>query len=129
MSSLVERRQCGFLFRHDSFNDFYIHFSFLGQCCVFEFAVYRSLSSHVWFEVSGFPVFSDSVIVLGICWCVCWYIYWWIFKVRKTTILCYCPNLVSEPLVCCLKSSEFSSDFYHSFSIPSFFWVAPKIKV
>ena len=38
-------------------------------------------------------------------------IYWLVdfqyFKVRKPTILCYCPNLVSKTLICCLKSREF----------------------
>ena len=38
-------------------------------------------------------------------------------------------NLVSEPLICCLKSREFCPDFYHSFSIPSFCWIAPKITI
>ena len=51
------------------------------------------------------------------------------FKVRKLTILCYCPNLVSEPLVCCHIFAEFCPDFYHSFSILSFGRVASKITV
>ena len=36
----------------------------------------------------------------------------------KPTILCYCPNLVREPLVCCFKFTKFCPDFYHSFSMP-----------
>ena len=51
------------------------------------------------------------------------------FKVRRPTILCYCPNLVRKHLFCCLKSTEFCPDFYHSFSIPSFCRVASKITI
>ena len=51
------------------------------------------------------------------------------FKVRKPTILCYCPKPASEPLGCCFKSAKFYPDFYHSFSIPSFCRVAAKVTV
>ena len=53
-----------------------------------------------------------------------------VFLGQKTNhFFYYCPNLVSEPLVCYLKSCEFSPKFHHFFSIPSFWRVAPKITV
>ena len=52
-----------------------------------------------------------------------------ILQGQKTNHFCYRPNLVSEPLVYCLKSTEFSPDFYHSFSIPSFSRFASKITI
>ena len=48
------------------------------------------------------------------------------FKVIKPTILCYCPNVGSAPLVCCLKSVQISIIL---FSLPSFCRVASKIAV
>ena len=71
---------------------------------------------------SCFSVFSVSVIELGV------WLFWFpiyllgcfpYFKVRKSTFLCYRPNLISESLACRLKSSAFFPDFYHSFSISS----------
>ena len=50
------------------------------------------------------------------------------FKIRKPTILCNSPNLVSEPLAC-LKFSDLCPDLYHSFSVPSVCRVDPKISV
>ena len=92
------------------------------------FAVHGSLSCSIWHGVSGFPEFTVSVTVLGFCWCVCRYICWWISsKIRKPSILYYCSNLVNDHLVCCLKSIEFCPDFYHYFSIPSFYSVTSKI--
>ena len=46
-------------------------------------AMYRSLSCSVWLGVFGFPVFSVSVTVLGVYWCVCQYIYWWISRISR----------------------------------------------
>ena len=92
--------------------------------CICDFIVYRSFSCCLWFEV--------SVWCLGYCIrsrLICLLIYLFedilYFKVRKLIILGYCPNQVSEPLLCSLKSSEFCPDFYHSFSVP-FFIVTPK---
>ena len=99
---------------------------------VYVIAVYRSLSCSVWFGVSGFPVFSVSVTVLGVCWCflrIYLFVNFLCYKVWNPSILCYCSNLVGEPFIRCLKSHEFFSDFYNSFSIPSFCRVAPKITV
>ena len=42
------------------------------------------------------------------------------FEVREPTILLYCPNLVSEPLLWCLMSSKFCPNVYHSYSISPF---------
>ena len=51
------------------------------------------------------------------------------FKVRKTTLLNYCSNLISNPLTCFLKMYIFLPDLYHSFPV-SFLWrVAPKMAV
>ena len=50
--------------------------------CVF--LVYRSLSCSVWLGVSGFPVFSVSVTVLGVCWCVWLCICWWISIISRS---------------------------------------------
>ena len=48
---------------------FVVNGSFFSWICVrvFVFMVYRSLSCSVWLGVSGFPVFSVSVNVLGVC--------------------------------------------------------------
>ena len=52
-----------------------------------------------------------------------------IFQGQKPTIICYCSNLISEPLVCCLKSCEFCPDFDYSFSIPYLCLIASKITI
>ena len=67
VSDLTERKQCGFLARHDSSNGIYISFSFWVSVGVCVCAVHGELSCSVWLGVSGFPEFSVSVIVLGIC--------------------------------------------------------------
>ena len=100
--------------------------------CICVFAVYWSLSCSVWLGVSGFHVFSVSVTVLRVllmCLPICLLVDFQYFRVIKLTIPCYCPDLVSEPLGCCLKSTEFCPDFYHSLSIPSLCRVDPKITV
>ena len=51
-----------------------------------------------------------------------------IFQNQKTNLL-YSPNLVSESLACCLKSSEFYPDSYHSFPIHFLCKVSPTITV
>ena len=51
-----ERRQCSFLFRHDSFNDIYIHFH----------------------------LESVFAFVLGVCWCVYLYICYWISSISRS---------------------------------------------
>ena len=81
------------------------------------FAVHESLSCSIWLGVSGFHIYIYLLVD---------FLY---FKVRKPTFLSYCPILVSEPLVCFIKSAEFCPDFYLSFSIPSFGCVVSKIKV
>ena len=70
-----ERRQCGFLFEHDSFHNFWTHFTFLGS-------VFASLCLRL--GVSGFPVFSVSVSLLEVCWYVCLYICWWISSISRS---------------------------------------------
>ena len=59
-------------------------FFLLGSMFASIFAVYRSLSCRFWLGVSGFPVFSISVTVLGVCRCVCLYICWWISIISRS---------------------------------------------
>ena len=56
-------------------------------------------------------------------------VYFQYFKVRKLAFLYYHPNLISKPLVCCLKSSELYLNLYPSFSISSLSRVTFKIRV
>ena len=85
----------------------------------------------VWFGVYEFCVF----MCVGYCGSF-FYVFAYLFvgsflyfKFRKSTILCYCPNLVSDLLVCWFKSAKFRPDFYHSFSILTFSRVASKITI
>ena len=79
-------------------------------------------------ECSCFSVFNVSIIVLESCCLDYLLLYLLYFKVRKSTFLCYRPNLVSESLDCCLKSCVFFPDFYPPFSIPTLCRVAPKLQ-
>ena len=54
--------------------------------CVFVLAMYWSLSLTVWLGVSGFPLFSVSVTVLGVCWYVSLYICGWISSISRSEI-------------------------------------------
>ena len=71
---VLERRQCGFLFRQDSFNDIFINFSLLGHClhlCVCSVSVIV-MYCLVWsFLLSCICV---SVTLLEVCLCACLYI-------------------------------------------------------
>ena len=61
-----------------------LFFSSWVSVCVYVFAVQGSLSCIVCLEVSDFCVFSISVTVLGVCWCVCQYITWWISSISRS---------------------------------------------
>ena len=95
-------------------------FSSRVNVCVCVFAVYQSLSCSVWLGVCVFPCLGYCIRGLLMCLPIYLWMDFQYFRIRKLTILCYCPNLVSKSLVCCLKSSEFCLDFNHSFSIHFF---------
>ena len=74
-------------------------------------------------------IFSSCVSICVVFGCVVFRSLSQYFKAREPTFLYYCPDLVSESLVCCLKSCEFNPNFYLSFSIHSLCGVCPKITV
>ena len=121
--SVPEKRQCGFHFRHDSFNDIFISFFLLGKClCLCAYGawviVMLCLFRSLWLSCIYCLAYCGRSLLMSLSIHL-----WWISSISRSEnqpFFCYCLNLVSEPLVCCLKSAKFCPDFYHSFSISSF---------
>ena len=98
------------------------------------------ISTYLMVSASNFPKylyvsFSPNVLIFldlivpFIRLCVVFHSLLLAFQCQKIVFFYYCPNLVGESLVCCLKSTEFCPNFNHSFSIPSFSNVAPPIAI
>ena len=93
-----------------------------------------SVTTSQFISVTVFLFFSiccvDYCIMVLLPWFLTYLlVYFFYFKVRKTTFVYDHPNLISESLTCCLKSSAFFPDFYYSFPIPSLCQVASRITV
>ena len=96
-----------------------------GHLVVWRF-YFLKLPVHFWYVVFGW---CRSMWLVLYCLVSVFSGVFLIFQGQKTTPFYYCSNLIGKPLACCLKTSTFLPDLYHSFPITSLRRVALKIVV